>query len=81
MNDNLLERADRAIRDNRFVREQRRLNLMQARAASARIKAIVQWAHADQSRSRQVGLEMAEMIAQAHEHPTAKTASATSEQT
>lgn len=81
MNDPLLERAERAIRENRFIREQCLQNLMQAKVTTARIKRTMQWARAERSMPRQIGLEMAEMIVEAQENPRSKTVLATSEQT
>ena len=71
----LLERADRAIKDNRLVREQCRWNLMQAKAATVEIKRTMQWARAEPSKHRQIGLEMAEMICRVQGNPAGKTAS------
>jgi hypothetical protein len=81
MNDDpLLQRADRAIRENQFFRRERLQNLMLAKAASARIKRTMQWARAERSRDRQIGLEMADMAVEALGNPEAKTASATSDE-
>jgi hypothetical protein len=81
MKDDLLERADRALRDNQIIREQCVRNLMQARAASACIKRTLKWARADTAMAHQLGLETADRVAAALENREANAVSGSSEKT
>jgi len=81
MNDDLLKRADRAMRENQFIREQCLGNLMQAKAAGARIKRMVQWATADTANARHLGLEAAGRVVSNLENHEANKASGTSDKT
>jgi hypothetical protein len=81
MDDDLLKRADRAMRDNQIIRAQCVWNLMQARAASAGVKGTLRWARDDTTKSRQLGLETADRLAAALERREANETSGSSDKT
>ena len=81
MKDDLLERADQALRDNQIIREQCLRNLMQARAASAYIKKTLKWVRADTAMTHQPGLETADNVIAAPENREPNAVSGSSEQT
>lgn len=82
MTDDLLKRADCAIRENQITREQCLWNLMQARAAGVRIKRTLQWARAETSKVRQLGLKTADRVASyAAENPQRDAVSSSSKET
>jgi hypothetical protein len=81
MSEDLLKRADQALRDNQVIRAHCLGNLMQARAAAARVKKTLLWAKADTVRARQLGLETADRVVAILENREGNTASGSSEQT
>ena len=82
MVDKLLARADRAIRDNQFIRRQARENLLRAKFSAARLKRTLHWARSAGVRDRsQIAFEMANMIAAALENPAGDAASGSSDET
>jgi hypothetical protein len=57
--DNLLKRADLAIRESRFAREEIRKNLANARMAAMHVRATLRLAHAEGERSVSLYYELA----------------------
>ncbi|HVX76788.1 MAG TPA: hypothetical protein VHB49_11710 [Bradyrhizobium sp.] len=75
MNEDLLKRADQALRENRVIRADCLRNLMQARAATARIKRTLLKARTDTAKARRLGLETADIVLAVLENRKANTVS------
>ena len=63
MDDPLFQRADRAIRDSKYLVGRAREHCLQAKIVSARARHTVAWARRSDVNRRQLGLEMADMAA------------------
>jgi hypothetical protein len=59
MRDDLLARADRAIRDSRFLRDEAHKNLVNARMATVHVRATLRLAHTEGERAVSLYREMA----------------------
>ena len=62
MDDNLLKRADLAIRESHVIRGQARDNLKQAKIANTRLQTAVRSAYTAEERNRLIGLETANLV-------------------
>jgi len=81
MDDKLLARADRAIRDSQFIRAQARENVLQTKMVVARVKGTLQWARSfGVTGHPQIAPAMADMMV-ARENPQANAASGSSHKT
>jgi outer membrane PBP1 activator LpoA protein len=76
MDDPLLKRADKAIRDSEAIRDEVRASRLQAWLSTARIKKTIASAREQSARPRQLRTEMADWDAEDPENPTAKRPSA-----
>lgn len=82
MNDELLVRAQRAIRVNQSMRAKAREKLRRAKFAGSRLRETLRWARSVGVKGHpQLGLEMADRIAAALENPRDNGFSVPSEKT
>jgi hypothetical protein len=67
MDDDLLKRADLAIRESQMIRVQARDNLKQAKIANTRLQTAVRSAYTAEERNRLIGLETVNLVASLEE--------------